>query len=93
MISQLKDYIEYRKNKKRQESDIPFFNFNIVDVEGDGVKVEMDWNPAFIKQLREQKYPGVNDEEVVEAYLFKLFERNHYEKMYDEGLAKHSPED
>lgn len=62
---------------KRHITKNPWFEFNtdgIVDEDG-RVKVEMDWNKAFVVGLRNLGFSGHNEEEVVEKYLTILLSR------------------
>lgn len=34
-----------------------------------GIKIELDWNDAFIKHLRENGFDGVDDDAVVQKYI------------------------
>ena len=37
-----------------------------------GIKIELDWNDAFIKHLRENNITGTSDEQVIQKYLALL---------------------
>lgn len=90
MFEFIKEYFEFRKNKKIQDSDTPYFRLDVKDQTSDGIQVEMDWNKAFINNLRALGYPGVNDEQVVEGYLHRIFENAYFKNVRDETLMKHS---
>lgn len=89
MFNLIKDYLQYRKDKKIQGSDDPYFNLEIKEITEDGINVVMDWNPAMIKKLRTAGYPGINDEQVIEGYLHKIFEQAYFKNIKDEGLMKY----
>lgn len=71
---QLADYEEKISDPKDVATENKEPYITIVDIELDGENpnygsVELDWNEYFIKQLREQGYPGKNDEEVIDLWF------------------------
>jgi hypothetical protein len=56
-----------------KESDEPWVDFvgNVRDMK-EGQRLEMDWNDAFIKYLRDNGIDGVDDEQVVQKYISLL---------------------
>ena len=38
-----------------------------------GIRIELDWNEAFITYLRKHGYTGANDEAVVQRWLGELY--------------------
>ena len=69
----------FSKNKK--ESKEPYFNLISSGVNEDGVvKLEVDWNDAFIKELRKQGFKGINDEELIQTYV-AMIAKHSAEKM------------
>jgi hypothetical protein len=92
MIKTIRDFFNYRKREKIQNSEEPFFNLELIEAADTGVKVEMDWNKSFIKELRSKGYPGINDEQVIEAYLYKVFERAHMKNVLDDKLMQSDDE-
>ncbi len=59
--------------KKMLESPDPW-----VDITGwheepnGGARIELEWNSAFIKMLRENGYTGINDEELVQKWIINV---------------------
>jgi hypothetical protein len=49
-----------------------------------GVKIELDWNDAFVKFLRDNGIEGASDESVVQKYLAMLH-RQMLDKYQEEG--------
>jgi len=87
MIKYIKEFLKYRKRQKLEQSSKPYFNMNVLDLTEEGIQAELDWNPAFIKSLRDMGYPGITDEQLVESYLHKIFERAYMKNVFDDGLA------
>ena len=56
-----------------KESDEPWVDFvgNVRDMK-EGQRLEMDWNDAFIKYLRDNGIEGSDDEQVVQKYISLL---------------------
>ena len=92
MFKTIKNFLDYRKREKRESSSKPYFDFEILELTDDGIQAEMDWNPAFIKKLRDMGYPGISDEEVIEGYLHKIFEKAYMKNVMDETLMRQSAE-
>jgi len=44
----------------------------IVEDPEKGIKIELDWNDAFVKFLRENGYTGTDDETVIQRYVAVL---------------------
>lgn len=60
---------ERRKNAK-YNSDEPWVEIkNMVDNEKGGVKMELDWNDAFITHLRNNGFVGENDDILIQQYI------------------------
>jgi len=97
MIKLIKDFFEYKKRARVETSTKPHFTMNTVAGENDdvkdGFKVEMDWNKAFIDQLRSAGYQGINDEKVIEAYLYKIFSTARSKSFLDQDLLNYEPKD
>jgi hypothetical protein len=72
-----------------KESDEPWVDFvgNVRDME-EGQRLEMDWNDAFIKYLRDNGIEGSDDEQVVQKYISLLL-RDMTDK-YEDRYAKDS---
>jgi hypothetical protein len=88
MIKMIKDFFAFRKREKIQNSAEPYFTMNALEMGDDGIKVEMDWNNAFIKDLRDKGYPGINDEQVIEGYMHLIFQRAYEKNRMDENLTQ-----
>lgn len=55
------------------ENTEPYVNLKGTDIDKDGrVKIELDWNDAFIAELRSSGYQGTEDEVVVQKWLVHL---------------------
>jgi hypothetical protein len=58
---------------ERQKSDTPF-----VEIISDGydpelgVQLQLDWNEAFVKELKSKGYKGRNDREIVNKWLIEM---------------------
>lgn len=69
-----------KKTKKQDEKDKKNSNEPWVQVIGEhvddehGIKIELDWNDAFVKYLRKNGYTGVSDEAVVQKWLTHLYQ-------------------
>lgn len=44
----------------------------IVEDPEKGIKIELDWNDAFVKHLRQNGYTGVDDDSVIQRYVAVL---------------------
>ena len=93
MIKSVKEFFEYRSRKKMLESKEPHFTMDVIKDNADGTEVVMDWNEAFIKQLRDKGYSGISDEEVIEGYLYRIFERAHARNVIRENMGKDLEDD
>jgi hypothetical protein len=93
MIKSIKEFLKFRKREKVHNSPEPFFVMNIIRDDAEGTEVEMDWNAAFIKSLRDKGYIGISDEQVIEGYLFRIFERAHMRNLVRENLSKSDVDD
>lgn len=71
------------KNSKEPWVDIR----GIVDDPEHGIKIELDWNDAFVKFLRDHGFTGASDEQVVQQYIAIMF-KNIVAEIEDEELEK-----
>ncbi len=56
--------------RDRKNSDEPWFEFVGGDVHPEhGLELRLDWNDAFIQQLRRQGYKGTSDDELIAQYI------------------------
>lgn len=69
-----KRLIEEGEKKKIQESDEPYLSILSDNMDKDGnVTMVMDWNQAFIKRLRDAGFKGITDDQVIDAYLYRIY--------------------
>lgn len=77
------------------EKGEPYISVVSIDLDkanvGNG-SFELDWNDAFIKQLRAAGYPGKTDEDVVDMW-FRSVCRNVLAEAYEQEVAQKSPPD
>jgi hypothetical protein len=65
---------EYKQREKERalykDSSEPWVHIiGSIEDPSKGVKLDLDWNDAFIKYLRENKVPGITDEDVVSYWV------------------------
>ncbi len=61
------------KKKVRTVKDEPYITIKGLEMATDGrLKVEMDWNPQFIRYLRKAGIQGRTEEEVISVWLNKV---------------------
>jgi len=80
-----KELAVYRKqeeaDKAKYESKEPWVEIRSEDFNDvRGFRIELDWNDAFIEQLKSSGIKGANDEEVVQKWLAILYQ-NLVEKL------------
>jgi hypothetical protein len=69
------------KDKKKYDSPDPWVEIRSADFnETRGTRIELDWNDAFIQQLKESGIRATNDEEYVQKWLAFLYQ-NLIEKL------------
>ena len=77
------------------EKSEPYISVVSVDLDkknlGNG-SFELDWNDAFIKELRAAGYPGKTDEDVVDMW-FRSICRNVLAEAYEQEIAQKAPGD
>ena len=68
---ELEEKEKARKNyvEDMRESNIPWFDLTGFVVEGDNLKVEMEWNASFITMLKNAGIAGITDDEIVKKWL------------------------
>ena len=71
MIAQLQQQVKLLMDlKSRRESNEPWIDFVGGDVDPtNGLQINLDWNDAFIDQLRAQGYRGTTETELIAQYL------------------------
>lgn len=106
-INKAKKEIETPKPKKTRKPKVtktpkeiatekgePYINVLSVELDkknmGNG-SFELDWNDAFIKELRAAGYPGKTDEDVVDLW-FKNVCRNILAETFEQEAAQKSPD-
>jgi hypothetical protein len=58
---------------KMKESEEPWVEVKgMVQDPDKGIKIDLDWNDAFVKHLRENGYVGTSDDQVVQRYIAVL---------------------
>lgn len=107
-INKAKKEIETSKPKKPRKPKVtktpkeiatekgePYINVLSVDLDkknlGNG-SFELDWNDAFIKELRAAGYPGKTDEDVVDMW-FRAICRNVLAEAYEQETAQKTTPD
>jgi hypothetical protein len=62
------------ERQARAESTTPYFEIlSEIETGVDGkTKLEMDWNSAFIEELRRKGYVGENEQSIVQQWMLKL---------------------
>ena len=56
--------------RDRKDSDEPWFEFVGGEVHPEhGLELRLDWNDAFIEQLKRQGYKGTSDDEIIAQYV------------------------
>ena len=68
----MKDRESYVERMKA--SDDPWMDIEAWDQDKTGAKIELDWNDAFIKHLRDNGITGTDDDQVVQKWLILLME-------------------
>lgn len=62
-----------REKKKYENSDEPWVSIIGESIDPKlGLKLDMDWNDAFVKYLRKNGVPGIKDEDVVGYWVTTL---------------------
>lgn len=77
------------------EKGEPYINVLSVDIDKKNMSngsFELDWNDAFIKELRAAGYPGKTDEDVVDLW-FRNVCRNILAETYEQDVAQKSVPD
>ena len=81
IVTRMTDLVEQRVSAKirtveeqresRLNGSTPYFEvISELDVNDNGrTKIELDWNQAFIKELRSKGYTGTNEEEIIHKWM------------------------
>lgn len=62
------------ERQARAESTTPYFEIlSEIETGIDGkTKLEMDWNPAFIEELRRKGYMGESEQDIIQKWMLRL---------------------
>jgi len=73
-IQLLDEKIEYLEGlRARKESDEPWVELLGGDVDPDkGLEMKLDWNDAFVEQLRAQGYKGTTESSLIAQWLLNV---------------------
>ncbi len=82
-FSYIKLYFSDKKREKREKNKEPWFEIISGEVKNDGIVLKVDWNKAFIDALKEKGYTGINDDALIDYYLYTLFKN----KVQEEPLS------
>lgn len=81
-------------DRQRREGSDPWVEVTSADYSAaKGIQVNLDWNEAFVKYLRDNGFDGDNDEVVVQKWLLLLY-RDMAMNMEDEQIEQtdfHAP--
>lgn len=87
MFKWLKDYKEYVARKNKKASSEPYIEIISEGIDPVGrVKIEFDWNTAFILQLRKNGFEGSSEEEIIQKW-FQAITLSHSDILFDDELA------
>lgn len=91
--AQRKKEIEEEAKKQREEelkqSDEPWVDVKgIVQDPTKGIKVELDWNDAFIDYLKQNGFSGADDEQIVQKYIALIYKQM-VETMDEESVSEY----
>jgi len=69
-LAELEQKAREEADKALRESDEPWVQWvGIVEDPVHGIKIELDWNDAFVKYLKENGYTGVDDDQIIQRYI------------------------
>lgn len=71
---------------KMKSSKDPWVDIRGINQDDRGIKIELDWNDAFVKYLREHGYTGANDEAIVHRYVAEVSYRIAEDMRVDESF-------
>jgi hypothetical protein len=82
-----------KKNNQSNEDNKKDSNEPWVQVVGDhvdakGIKIELDWNDAFVTYLKNNGYSGVDDETIVQKWVAHMY-KHVMENMNDTQTSKY----
>lgn len=82
-LDYIKLYFKDKKREKRESSKEPWFEILSGQIKDDGIVLKVDWNKSFIDTLKKKGYSGINDDELIDQYLYTLFKN----KIQEEQLS------
>jgi len=65
------NFLKKKNNKNKEEKPYAMVKSIIYD-ESKGIQIDLDWNDAFIKFLRDNGYIGIDDNSIIQKYLLTL---------------------
>ncbi len=67
------DVAELNGIRDKKDSDEPWFEFCGGEIHPEhGLQLQLDWNDAFIDQLRRHGYKGTSDDELIAQYIANI---------------------
>lgn len=61
-------------NEDKKKSKEPWVQVIGEDIDPErGIKIELDWNDAFVKYLKQNGYTGTSDEAIVQKWLAHMY--------------------
>jgi len=86
--SEMEEYRNYKTEKALlKEGDEPWADFTTTLADDGRVKVEMDWNKAFIQHLKQQGMTANSEEDMVSIYFSSLV-REAGDELTEEEVQK-----
>ena len=83
MFKWLTDYRAFKAKKKKKESDEPYIEIVSEGIDPIGrLKMEFDWNEAFIIDLRKNGFDGDSEEEIIQKW-FQAITQSHLDILLD----------
>jgi hypothetical protein len=66
---------DIKKSENRKDSKEPWVQVVGEDIDPErGIKIELDWNDAFVKYLKNSGYTGTSDEAIVQKWLAHMYQ-------------------
>jgi len=73
ILLEAKQIIEDKKIAEEKAKAEPFLNLKGLVQQSDGkIKIDLDWDDAFIKKLKESGYTGPDENAIIQKYLLEL---------------------
>jgi hypothetical protein len=86
MFKWLTDYKLYLVRKKKKASSDPYIEIISEGIDSVGrIKIEFDWNTAFILHLRNNGFEGTSEEEIIQKW-FQAITLSHSDILLDDDL-------